>query len=62
MATDVSTEEGLPKNPNMEYAELMFVLQSKNTTEVEKNSAKNELMKAIIENSEFNNFDNFFTD
>lgn len=52
MATDLSADEGLPKNPNMEYAEMLFVLQSKNTTDEEKSTAKDNLMKAILENSE----------
>ena len=54
MATDWSAEEGLPKNPNMEYAELFFVLQSKSTTVEEKSVAKTDLMKAIVDNSESN--------
>ena len=52
MATDLSADEGLPKNPNMEYSALLFVLQSRSTTEEEKNAAKKDLMKAIEDNSE----------
>ena len=51
MATDLSADEGLPKNPNMNYAEMLFVLQSGNTTEGEKKTAKTELMKEIVDNS-----------
>ena len=52
MATDLSVDEGLPKNPNMDYAGMLFVLQSKSTTEEERTVAKKDLMKAILDNSE----------
>ena len=51
MATDLSADEGLPKNPNMEYAELLFVLQSPSATGEEKKAAEKDLMKAIEDNS-----------
>ena len=51
MATDISSDEGLPKNPNMEYAEYLFVLQSRSTTAEEKKDVKAKLMKEIVDNS-----------
>ncbi len=51
MATDMTEEEGLPKIPNMEYAELLYMLQNKNVSVQEKSDAKSRLLKGIEENS-----------
>ena len=53
MSSDNATDEGLPKNPNMEHAELLYVIQNKSTAEQEKHDAKTKLMKEIVDNSEY---------
>eukprot|EP00794_Sanderia_malayensis_P005997 gene5997-6693_t len=51
MASELIDQEGLPKIPNLEYAELLYKLQNKHVTAEEKNEAKNKLIKGIEENN-----------
>lgn len=53
MASDLPQDDGLPKNPNLEHAELLYVLQNKSVSDQEKQDAKTKLMKEIAEHSKF---------
>ena len=54
MPVEALEDEGLSRNPNIETAEVFYVLHNKSSTDLEKENAKKTLMKEIIENSKYN--------